>query len=196
MSANTRQVGGAHYKSEYQHWDFAVDADLGPFEYQITKYGTRHRGKAGRQDLEKSAHFADKLIELANEGYLPHHRRVTGALLTCYVQANALDTREAELMRLVCGWTKLAHLLAVRQHLREMLEHYYPATFVPPDIGDEASADYVDQDGAAARAHYQDGRDLKTCTVCARGEVIGGKCDRCSHPAPDHPHYGGTGAGY
>jgi hypothetical protein len=55
MSANERQVGGAHYSGGYQHWDFAVDADLGPFEYQITKYGTRHRKKAGKQDLEKSA---------------------------------------------------------------------------------------------------------------------------------------------
>jgi hypothetical protein len=126
MSANERQVGGAHYSGGYQHWDFAVDADLGPFEYQITKYGTRHRKKAGKQDLEKSAHFVQKLIELVDDGYTPHHGHVTNALIAYYAKANELDSREQGLMRLVCGWTKLAHLLAVRQHLREMLAHYYP----------------------------------------------------------------------
>lgn len=150
MSANERQVGGAHYRSDYQHWDFAADADLGPFEYQITKYGTRHRNKAGRQDLEKSLHFADKLLELVHEGYTPHHRMVTKALITAYAAANELDGRELYLMLLVCGWTKTADLLAVRQHLREMLASYYPdattckaGDYCP--IGD-AGPGYVNQD--------------------------------------------------
>jgi hypothetical protein len=43
-------------------------------------------------------------------------------------------------MRLVCGWTKLAHLLAVRQHLREMLAtHYYPEQ--PHDHAYQAAVD-------------------------------------------------------
>jgi len=61
-SANDRQVGGKHYASAYQHWDFVLDAKLGYFEGQITKYLSRHRKKNGLQDAEKALHFAEKLL--------------------------------------------------------------------------------------------------------------------------------------
>lgn len=43
MSANEVQVGGTHYRSAYQHWDFVIDADLNYFTGQITKYISRWR---------------------------------------------------------------------------------------------------------------------------------------------------------
>ena len=64
-SANTRQVGGKHYNSQYQHWDFAHEAfGDGYFQGQITKYVFRWRKKNGLEDLNKAAHFLQKLIEL------------------------------------------------------------------------------------------------------------------------------------
>lgn len=64
MNANHNQVGGEHYKSEYQHWDFVADVGMNYFEGQITKYVYRWRKKNGLQDLEKARHFAQKYREL------------------------------------------------------------------------------------------------------------------------------------
>lgn len=64
MSANNKQVGGEHYKTQIQHWDF-VEANKIPYmEAQIIKYVMRHDKKGGRGDLEKAQHFLEKLLEL------------------------------------------------------------------------------------------------------------------------------------
>lgn len=64
MSANDRQVGGSHYKSNLQHWDWVASNDLDYFQGQITKYVARWKLKNGLQDLYKARHFLDKYIEL------------------------------------------------------------------------------------------------------------------------------------
>lgn len=66
--ANKRQIGGSHYKSKdggEEHWD-RVWRLYGPgyFVGCITKYVERYQDKNGVQDLEKAAHFLQKLIEL------------------------------------------------------------------------------------------------------------------------------------
>jgi len=63
MAANDKQVAGAHYKSNIQHWDYVLANDLDYFQAQITKYVTRWRKKNGITDLEKAAHFLEKYIE-------------------------------------------------------------------------------------------------------------------------------------
>lgn len=65
--ANDRQVGGAHYQSPIQHWDYVLANDIPYLEAQIIKYVTRHKRKNGLQDLEKARHFLDKLIEVEVE---------------------------------------------------------------------------------------------------------------------------------
>ena len=64
MAANDTQVGGDHYKSSIQHWDYVVANDLDYFQGQITKYVTRWKKKNGVKDLLKARHFLDKYIEL------------------------------------------------------------------------------------------------------------------------------------
>lgn len=66
MSANERQVGGAHYArhGDLQHWDIVEHFKLDYFQGQITKYVMRWRDKDGVQDLQKAAHFLAKYIEL------------------------------------------------------------------------------------------------------------------------------------
>lgn len=60
-SANTRQVGGNHYKTGgLEHWDL-----FGP-EYLMgcaSKYVSRHMEKGGREDLEKAVHYCEKALE-------------------------------------------------------------------------------------------------------------------------------------
>lgn len=70
-AANTRQVGGSHYASPYQHWDFVHDAKLDYFQAQVTKYVYRWRKKNGTEDLSKAAHVLQKYIELRGlRGYV------------------------------------------------------------------------------------------------------------------------------
>jgi hypothetical protein len=63
--ANERQVGGGHYATPIQHWDYVVANDLDYFQGQITKYVTRWKRKNGVQDLEKAKHFLEKYLEIA-----------------------------------------------------------------------------------------------------------------------------------
>ncbi len=62
--ANSFQVGGDHYRTKIEHWDFVIANDLNYLEGQITKYVCRARKKNGRQDLEKAMHFLVKYLEV------------------------------------------------------------------------------------------------------------------------------------
>jgi len=64
VDANDRQVGGEHYRSEFQHWDYVLANDIPYMEAQIIKYLTRWRKKNGLADLEKGLHFYEKLLEV------------------------------------------------------------------------------------------------------------------------------------
>lgn len=66
--ANNRQVGGKHYRSSMQHWDWVAANDLDYFQGQITKYVARWKLKNGIQDLKKAQHFLQKYIELVEAG--------------------------------------------------------------------------------------------------------------------------------
>ena len=74
MAANDRQVGGKHFKSELQHWDWVWANELDYFQGQITKYVMRWKLKGGVEDLKKAQHFLEKYIELIekeDEGVAP-----------------------------------------------------------------------------------------------------------------------------
>ena len=68
MNANEKQVGGLHYVSSIQHWDYVAANNLDYFQGQITKYVARWKNKNGLQDLEKAKHFLEKYIELNTSG--------------------------------------------------------------------------------------------------------------------------------
>lgn len=70
-TANETQVGGAHYAKPIQHWDFVSSHDYGYLEGQITKYLFRWRDKNGLQDVQKAAHFLQKLGEVTREELEP-----------------------------------------------------------------------------------------------------------------------------
>ena len=47
MPANDKQVGGNHYRTEIQHWDWAAANELDYFQGCITKYVARHKKNSG-----------------------------------------------------------------------------------------------------------------------------------------------------
>jgi hypothetical protein len=70
---NELQVGGTHYKNGdcKQHWDFTWENKYDQFQYCITKYVHRHKGKDGLEDLYKARHHLNKYIELLEDATLP-----------------------------------------------------------------------------------------------------------------------------
>jgi FMN-dependent NADH-azoreductase len=63
--ANGRQVAGDHYRQmQIQHWDLVVANGIPYLDAQVLKYVMRHAAKNGKQDLEKAAHFLQKMIEV------------------------------------------------------------------------------------------------------------------------------------
>lgn len=69
LDPNARQVGGAHYVAEYQHWDWVADVSMAPIYYVAcaSKYLVRWRSKNGVQDVEKALHYMEKLVKLYSE---------------------------------------------------------------------------------------------------------------------------------
>lgn len=105
LGANLRQVGGDHYNkgSKVQHWDFVVGHNIGYLEGVATKYPVRWRSKNGVQDLEKTKHYIEKLVEKAMAGYRP-----TSTATTREVEAwcldNGVDLIESLIIRDLFTW--------------------------------------------------------------------------------------------
>lgn len=93
MSVNEKQIGGRHYKTNYQHWDFIRDVGLDYLEAQVVKYVTRYKLKNGIQDLEKAMHFLEKL-EAERAKAVEH-------TLPEYSHANSLSNAQEDVVSLV-----------------------------------------------------------------------------------------------
>lgn len=137
--ANATQVGGDHYRTQWQHWDFVIAMHLGYFEGQITKYVTRHAKKNGLQDVEKALHYAQKAREACNVGVLvPVHGWPTQAVLDDYAAANDLGKLEAGIIRNVCTWSNAADMGWIIIALKELAQTTY--------LDGAPTAAYVNQD--------------------------------------------------
>lgn len=172
--ANDTQVGGNHYKSRIQHWDFVANRAMGYFEGQVTKYVTRWRKKNGRQDLEKARHFLVKMIELERAKSLPwtfprqvlclpkiarvltELTRWHGLLerqpdlgrisVDSYARDNGLTAQETKVVALVVEWEGDVHLLeSALKVLDDMLADEAAARAGAVDSG-EPGPGYVNQD--------------------------------------------------
>jgi len=64
IKASDLQVGGSHYRDcTIQPSEFIYKNRLSWLEGNAIKYLCRHHAKGGRQDLEKSIHYIELLIE-------------------------------------------------------------------------------------------------------------------------------------
>lgn len=120
MSVNDSQVGGSHYRSEYQHWDFVQDCLCGLYlEGCITKYVSRWRKKNGLQDLLKAQHYLAKLTSLLDDQILDGGAGLCFEnKVTEFCKANNLDTVESKIIMLAATWTSKADLV----HMAVLLE--------------------------------------------------------------------------
>lgn len=109
MSANDSQVGGTHYVSEYQHWDFVAKC-YGPgyFKGVVTKYVVRWRKKNGLEDLQKARHYLVKLTELVDEGVFSIPLSFNDSVN--FAAVNGLEIYEAAIVSMVTEAREMSQL--------------------------------------------------------------------------------------
>lgn len=120
--ANDQQVGGDHYKSEYQHWDFIELNGIGYLEAAATKYVARWRRKDGLRDLEKALHYTDKLIELHAQG-----RRLPRGIAPLedvhkFAEINKLTALERDVVMYLSRWSDMSVLVSARGCLLRLID--------------------------------------------------------------------------
>ena len=102
MKANDTQVGGKHYKSGYQHWDFVHDFQLDYFEGCATKYVTRRKGNR-KEDLAKARHFLVKRMELPSPANRSMDEGNLNRMVQSFCLSNRLTVREQLFLLAVVG---------------------------------------------------------------------------------------------
>lgn len=117
LNPNDRQVGGEHYRSAVQHWDFVSSRGMSYLGGQVTKYATRWRKKNGLQDVEKAIHFLEKLIDVTQNPVVPIE-------LEEFINANPhLTIDEAAVIGYLVAFdidSDLEHLRRARVHLERL----------------------------------------------------------------------------
>jgi hypothetical protein len=71
QQANEHQVGGDHYQTSVQHWDYVIANNIPYLEAQIIRYLSRWRKKDGIADLLKAQHYLQKLFEVTGIAWDP-----------------------------------------------------------------------------------------------------------------------------
>jgi hypothetical protein len=99
MNPGEYQVGGSHYQSAYESWDFILDVFGGDFFLgNASKYVTRNRKKNGVEDLRKAVHYLEKYQECLDYGRRNHPLILSEdglrGLIAKYTEANDLTLEE------------------------------------------------------------------------------------------------------
>lgn len=120
---NNKQVGGEHYRSPVQHWDYVELNGLRYTEGCATKYATRNRKKHEdpRMDLEKAIHYVEKIQDLYRNGVLLPRSAPIVITQEEFARSNDLTENEAEVVRLLTFWESDPELTAALNLLRKMI---------------------------------------------------------------------------
>lgn len=122
MSANERQIGGEHYRSPYQHWDFVADIHMDYFLGVGTKHITRWQKKDGIEDLEKTIHYIEKRIEVGAKLPDPEPLYCRTECYWRFIRSNNIATREAHVVYLCTFWQNPGQLLEAVKVVQEILD--------------------------------------------------------------------------
>lgn len=139
---NEIQIAGTHYRTSFQHWDFAA-MHFGPgyFKGQVTKYVTRWRKKNGITDLEKARHFLEKMISINwQDMNWPLHRPCP-IDIPSYVRTNGLTPLEESVVFLVTIAQDVAGLHRALEKLNDLIL----VAAVEEDTRGEAGPSYTNQ---------------------------------------------------
>jgi hypothetical protein len=136
MSANDYQPGGNHYKTAYEHWDWALDINLGCLEYAATKYIARLGKKKDeelQEALEKTLHYVTKIYEnaarLLMRPVMP--RRWVVHCTEKFCSINGINGEAYVVTRLLAVWQSEGELREAQRILTKLIEMNKPAKPVP-----------------------------------------------------------------
>lgn len=121
QTPNEVQVGGQHYKSAFQPWDFTLDVFEGDFFLgNANKYIVRRKGNR-TEDLKKALHYLEKYVETLESGRNTPHKVLSNealqAIMASYAEANALTlAEEAALTCMAIG--KIHDAIAIIKDLK------------------------------------------------------------------------------
>jgi len=117
---NDRQVGGSHYRSDYQHWDWVTEHRLGYLEGCASKYVSRWWKKYGPvkgvEDIEKAKHYVQKIKDLHKTGLaVTGFSRLPDVSMAAFKtmqfgQKNGLNEAESLFCWLMASWETEASL--------------------------------------------------------------------------------------
>ncbi len=136
LNVNDIQIGGDHYKSEYQHWDMIEEHGIGYLEAAASKYVCRWRDKGTPvNDLTKALHYTEKLISLHSQGKRQARGTVPRADLIRFSELNNLTLLEQSAVMWLVQWFSHADLVMAREAIVLLLQE---ATAGPsPDGGED-----------------------------------------------------------
>ncbi len=124
VDPNTMQVGGTHYQTGYQVWDFTENNGLGGLEMCIIKYICRWRDKGnGIVDLQKALHYIDKLADLnLNRRRVPKGvASIMDLISFCGIQE--LSPAEADVVVLISRWSSHQDLVECRAQVLNLISN-------------------------------------------------------------------------
>lgn len=125
---NGKQVGGNHYQSQYQCWDFIHDLRLSFLEGSVAKYISRHRRKDGIKDLQKAQHFIEKLLSIHKEQLLSFSTRIccekTMSVIDTYLSENSPGPTEDAIIVRLCFWQTEQDLRLILKMIKSLETDY------------------------------------------------------------------------
>jgi len=124
MESEVKQVGGDHYESEFQHWDWVEDSGMGYLEGCATKYVTRWRDKGtGKEDLEKARSYVTKVLQK----FQTQGRRNSEQFGRFCVVNMISDPLEIGVCLLLGGWVDANQLYTARDMITEIIAKNFPS---------------------------------------------------------------------
>ena len=149
---NDKQVGGCHYKSEYEHWDLIAENRVGYLEGCATKYIVRWRKKGGRKDLEKASHYIEKAMDLlARDVTLLDMPQIAHSQLQGFLNANPhLGKYEKEAIRLLLTWRSEQAFHAAHWYVSLLLINAKEGENAAADLETESGVETAKSDGLTA----------------------------------------------
>lgn len=118
------QIGGTHYESKYQHWDWVADTHMDYFSACATKYVSRWWKKNGVQDLLKARSYVEKLIEKFETVSVLFQEPAPNLdeLNSRFILSNKLPRMEAEFCVSMTLFSNIRHLQESMKILDQLVE--------------------------------------------------------------------------
>lgn len=158
----TNQVGGDHYTSEYQHWDYVVDSGMGYLEGSATAYVTRYRKKNGIEDLKKALTYLNKLEQCYQRGQLKRFRLSGDRRVYLYRQhekfetCNKLTPQESLFVQLLVLWDNVGDLRAARDVLLKLMDAAEPLPEAQLPVSEPVPVPLTEENHYSPRVGDQD----------------------------------------